>query len=173
MTLKIEHSTQRSYNPDYKLRLYTLWYNSGKPSAKQFRKSIVEPDPYVGTVPAVSILSAWIHKEWGNAAQELDVQVNQQLEQTMVMEKLEVLKRHADIAKKMQDMAITYLDEHGPGSSRNAIEMLVKGLDIERNSIGAPSQLARISEMSNEDLMDELKRLVSDNSSIIDIAPGE
>lgn len=133
----------------------------GKPSASMFRQSIPVNDPVVGGVPSIHVINKWIKGEWSLAASDLDNQVVEQLENQMIADKVEMLQRHASIAKRMQTKAIEYLEEHGVGSSRNAIELLVKGLDIERNSVGAPVIASKIVNMSDEDLFRSLKELVA------------
>lgn len=150
-----------SFSDHYKLELFKLWYNLGKPSATMFQKSITVNDPIVGGVPSVQVINNWIKNEWSLAASDLDNQVVEQLENQMIADKVEMLQRHASIAKRMQTKAIEYLEENGVGSSRNAIELLVKGLEIERDSVGAPVIASKIANMSDEDLFRSLKELVA------------
>ena len=133
----------------------------GKPSATAFRRTIDEPDPFLGVIPGVPVILKFMKESWYESAKELDEQVGKQLEANMIAEKVSVLERHAKTGLKMQTLAMEYLDEHGVGSARNAIEMLVKGLEIERISVGAPKVAAKLMDMTDEQLLDELKQLVS------------
>jgi carbamoylphosphate synthase large subunit len=131
---------------------------------------ITELDPIKGCKPTTTILKPWIDNDWLPIADETDKKVSLELESRMIADKVEMLNRHAGVAREMQDKALEYLRENGVGTARNAIELLVKGLEIERNSVGAPVIAAKLSDLTDVQLLDELKLLVS-SSKIDTIEP--
>ena len=169
----IPHDRQNNYYTDtYRQAIFTIWYSKGKPSANRLKPMITELDPISGSIPTINVLNTWIKREFANQAIELDEQVGQQINDTLIAEKIAMLQRHATVAKEMQDMGLKYLRENGVGGARNAIQLLVEGLEIERGAVGAPQIAQKLLGMSDEQLVDELRQLVV-GSPIIDMQPNE
>jgi hypothetical protein len=169
---EIKSSNSATYSDAYKQSIFALWYKSGKPTCRRLQPMILEPDPITGDIPTVNVLMRWISDHFKEQAEELDQQVGQQLTETLVAEKVEMLKRHATVSREMQKMGLDYLRENGVGGARNAIQLLVEGLEIERGAVGAPQIAQKLLNMSDEQLVEELKQLVV-GSPIIDIQPND
>jgi len=83
----------------------------------------------------------------------------------VISEKIEMLKRHADVGLQMQNMAIEYLNENRDElSSPAAVRMLVEGIRIERESRGIPAALDKMMNMTDEELMKEVTGLIEKGS---------
>jgi len=103
-------------------------------------------------------------------AEELDKEVAEQMKSTLVAEKVALLQRHATVAREMQEMGLTYLRENGVGGARNAIQLLIEGLEIERDSVGTPKISQRLMSMTDDQLWEALIKSVS-GSPITEITP--
>ncbi len=158
-----------NFSDDYQLNVFMLWYNSGKPNFRQLSE-IVTKDPISGKKPSDRTLQEWINTRFIVRALELDQSISEKMEQELVQQRVEMLNRHAVLGMKMQDMGIVYLEEHGVGSARNAITLLVRGIEVEHEARIAPSDLlARLDKMSDTELLDELRQHVA--GTIVDISP--
>lgn len=177
MALRLNRSSGIAYNAEYKVKLFQEWYNLGKPGSGKFRNILIQEknyDPMLGDIPTGNLITKWIREEWSEYAIELDEQAMNTLEQEIIADKVEMLKRHADIGKKMQEMSMEYLNEHGVGSSRNAIQLLVSGMEIERISVGTPKIASKYVNMSDQQLLDELKRVVTGGKLLMELeAPSD
>lgn len=152
-------------NPRNELReeLFYYWYNNRKLGAKKVYDKLEEDYPEAD-LPSRNTFALWI-REYNYRAIELDRQVHQQLEEAVVAEKVEMLKRHASVGVVMQNMAIDYLQAHADDlTSAGAIRLLVEGVRIERDSKGIPEALEKMSKMSDDQLLEEVKRLATSSS---------
>jgi len=175
MPISLDKSQSYGYSDHYKRDLFTIWYNSGKPSSYSFHKTLVSTkkvDPVSGKIPSPSILFRWINEDWSPIAQELDIQVVEQLEKQMIADKVEMLTRHAQIAREMQEKSLGYIRGQDLSNIRTAIDLLTKSIEIERQSVGTPVISAKLTNMSDEELLQELVTLLSDGK-IVDVEPND
>ena len=172
MTLALQQSASNysNYSETYIQSIFTLWYTKGKPRGKMLVNMIEDVDPISGTRPSASTLNTMIKNKFLAWAEELDKEVAEQMKSTLVAEKVALLQRHATVAREMQEMGLTYLRENGVGGARNAIQLLIEGLEIERNSVGTPKISQKLMDMSDEQLLDALVKTVS-GSPITEITP--
>ena len=95
------------FSPEYKYKMFLLWYKEGRPGMEIFSKMVAPDD--VGSEPALSTLKSW-QSHWKTEAEILDSQIRTELEKRMVKEKVEMLSRHADLGKKMQEIGIDFIN---------------------------------------------------------------
>jgi len=151
---------RRNFSDEYKKQIFILWYNSGKPSPGDLKLFIKEPDPLTNRFFTESQLKHLINSEFRALADYFDNEVAKALETKLVSEKVEMLREHAELGKNIAKMGMDYLEEHGIGGSRNALNAIIQGLKIERESRGTPIELAKIAKMSDDQIIEELKDLV-------------
>lgn len=157
------------------------WYNHGRPSASLFFKiiprvkSVEYPEEFLTShfrIPGIAELRDMIETVFIPRGNKLDFDARQQVDECLVQEKVVMFKRHATIGGKMQDMAIQFLEEHKDDLGvSNAVKLLVEGLRIERESMGVPAAIQRMTTMTDEQLMKEIKSLVA--KSPIDLSVSE
>jgi hypothetical protein len=158
-----QHSPHRDqFSETYREAVFTIWYSKGKPNTKVL-SNIIEPDPILCTKPSSPVLYSWI-KKFREKAALLDTRVEEENNNRLVADKIAMLERHAAVGKKMQELGLNYLEEHDVGGSRNAITLIVEGLRIERESVGAPRIAQRVMDMSDEELVQELRVLVKETT---------
>lgn len=153
------------FNDDYVRKAFYLWYNGGKLPAQILWNQL--PDTAEGIKPTRITLERWIKNDFAPLAAELDVKVQTEIQARLIEEKISMFTRHAKVGKQMQEMAIEYLEEHrGELSSNNAIRLLVEGWRIERESVGLPTALEKMRDMSDDDLLEEVKQLMSSSQLV-------
>lgn len=159
------------FPPGYKEEVFLAWYQAGKPTASMLY-DIIEPDRFSGAKPSVPTLSKWITYEFRDRAEELDNQVTRTIVEKAVAEKVEMLKRHAEVGRKMQEMAIEYLEEHKEYlSSNSAVRLLVEGIRIERQSVGLPEAIEDLASVSDDSLLDRIRELIASSPVTIEQIP--
>jgi len=147
------------FSPGYRYKLFLQWFNNGRPGAQVFM-SMVNPDE-TGNMPTKSAIVSWIPK-WKQDAEIVDNQIKTELEKRMIKEKVEMLSRHADLGKKMQDIGIEFLldpENADEITSSTAVRLLVAGVEIERESRGLPDTLEKIINKSDEELIEQLTEI--------------
>lgn len=152
----------RNFSDIYKEKIFYIWYNHGKPQENSLMLLVPKELDEFERLPTVATLKYWIDVEFVPRARLLDEQIKVAMDSAMIVEKVEMLKRHADLGLRMQDMAIRYLNEHEDIiSSPAAVRLLVEGIRIERESRGIPAALEKITKMSDEDLLEQVKGLLT------------
>lgn len=150
------------FSQPYIEKVFRIWYEHGKPSAKKLMQYISADLDEFGRIPNWSTVEKWLEETFVPRANELDEEIKRRLDSMVVAEKVEMLKRHAEIGVQMQNVSIEYLNEHKDEiSAPAAVRMLVEGIRIERESRGIPAALDKIRDMNDEELMDEIKQIVT------------
>lgn len=164
-----------NYTDDYKMQLFTIWYNSGKITAAQLYSKLVADNivEYQSkTIPTKNILHKWIQNEFQSKAIFLDNEVARKLEKDLITKRVAVLNEHAGVGNELYNMGMDYLREHGLGSSRNAITAVIEGLRIEKENTGTPVKFAELQSLTDDQLMEEFAKLVTSRSKIVSIEPN-
>lgn len=143
--------------------MFLRWFDNGRPGSLVFRRTM--PPNEDGHIPKDSTLNYWIAK-WKKDAEVLDAQIKSELEKRLVKEKVEMLYRHAELGKQMQDIGIDFLTDPGNVdeiTSSVAVRMLVAGIEIERESRGLPESLEAVMKQTDEDLINRIAEITKDS----------
>jgi len=163
--IKIPKFKRRPFSSQYREKVFYIWYNHGKPGANSLLPFISSDMDDWGRLPTISLLSQWITDEFKPRSELLDSRVKEQLDAMVIAEKVEMLRRHAEIGLRMQEMSIRFLNENQDVlSAPAAVRLLVEGIRIERESRGIPAALDKMQNMSDEQLLDEIKELMTSSS---------
>ena len=155
------HRRLPAYPQGYIDQVFTLWYSLGKPTTSLFYPKVPVCE-IINDIPPKGMVKGWIDREFKERAIVLDEQVMSQINQRMVAEKVEMLNRHADLGKSVQDMAIKYLDEHKDELNvSNSVRLLVEGVRIERESRGISTTIEKITNLSDDELQKQVEQLIS------------
>jgi hypothetical protein len=157
---------------DYRLSVYLLWYNGGKPSAEVVHRNL-KPDEKSGIKPTINTVREWIKDIFIPMALELDEQVSSSVNKAMVSQRIEMLDRHAVIARDLQEMGMEYLREHGLGSAKSALMAVIKGVEMEHEARIIPTDiLAKLGDMSDDKLLDVFTEMINSSSQILELTPN-
>ena len=147
----------QSYTPEFHEKCKQAWYLAGCPtnSVEWFN---ITPEDDDGRKPAMAIIRKWRREEgWDLWAQSLDVEVAKRVEDDIVSKKVEMFKRHAQQAMELILSGSDYLAEHGHDSSASAVTAIVKGIQLERESVGGAEMVVKLASMDNNELVKELQ----------------
>jgi len=160
--IQVRQQRQR-FSSEYKEQIFYLWYNNGKPPEHKLVLLIPENWDKFHRIPTVNGLKFWIDVEFVPRARILDSLIKEKMDTIIVAEKIEMLKRHANIGKNMQEGALKWLEENGNDlmNSSAAVRLLVEGIRIERESVGIPTSLEKIMHLSDEDLQKEVEKILT------------
>lgn len=152
-----------NHNPDLREKVFYLWYNNGRPGFAKTKELIISQ------LPDEVIPNDWSIKEWLSdfnlRAYDLDKRIHEQLDAVVVAEKVEMLKRHAKTGRYMQNVALQYLKDHLTELSANtSLRMLIEGVRIEKDSLGIPEALEKMTKMTDDDLVAEIKQLLTSST---------
>lgn len=152
-----------TFNPDVREKAFYIWYNNGRPGHSKLKELLKS------SIPEKELPNEWSIREWvtdfNSRAYELDKQVHEQVEAIVIAEKVEMMKRHAKVGVQMQDLAIEYILAHKYDlKTPVAVRLLVEGIRIERESRGIPEALEKMSKLTDEELLEEIKQLMTSSS---------
>lgn len=165
--LGLEENDAR-FSDDYKTSIRNQWFRMGKPGAKRLHIAI-PIDPQAGRKPDFRTLYIWVREDFKPFAEQLDQQVNDELNNRLVMEKVEMLMRHTETAQEMQNISIKWLRDNAERlNAISAARLLVSGIEIERMSRGIPKALEKLANMKDEDLMKRIQDIVSRSPTTIE-----
>ena len=159
------------FSDHYKEELFLLWYTEGKPSLTALRNII--PKSPSGHLPTLPVLQKWARdNNWRDRAEKQDEKVRQELEEKLVAVKVEMLERHAETGKEIQQIGLDYIrdnpDKITPGI---AVRMIVEGIRVEEGSRGIGAAFKKAVEMTDEDLLSTVEDLLL--KSKVEILPLE
>lgn len=154
----------KKYTDDYYQQVFNIWYKNGKPTGFILHKLVIEAFP-TEVAPSIHTLDTWIDTMYLSKAYELDMQVSTAIDQNLIAAKIEALQRHAIIGKKMQELGLKALENVTDNALvkfkiRDIVDLLVKGTEIERNSLVIPKYFEKIEEMDDEALVDEITKMI-------------
>lgn len=159
--LGIKTSNNNAYSMDYVEKCFLLWYKLGRPTATELIKHI-SADAVSGEIVHYQMLTKWPLKfAWNERADVLDAEVTRQIEIQAINEKVEMLRRQADLGKMLQDKGQEYFETHTIDSDRTALGAIKTGVEIERNARGIPDALLKIAELKDEELGDIVGKLLA------------
>lgn len=146
------------FSEEYKNDVFMVWYRAGKPT--MFTLLNIIPETVDGRKPARTTLRDWI-TVFNQKAEVLDQAVRDEMNNRMILEKIEMLNRHAEVAVEMQEKSLKYLrSKKSDLNSAAAVRMLVDGIRIEKESRGIPRILSKMAGMSDDDLLKEAEKLL-------------
>ena len=160
----------QSYSDEYKWKVRQQWYQEGRPTPGKLLSNLVT-DEY-GRKPNPIVISMWRKNElWDIWADELDSRVMQEAEDSLIVQKAEMLKRHAQVGWLMIDKGMEFLASGTFDSSSSAVAAIKAGVEIERTSRGIGDMLVRMSQMGDDALKQEIMKYInraSENNQIVD-----
>ena len=148
-----------SFSQTYIENAFATWELHNRPSAGKLL-DLLEPDDG-GRKPEPITLAHWKLKYgWENRSTQILAETQKQTDRQLVQVRMDMMKRHADLAKDVMDEAWVYLKKTGFDSSASAVSALFKAIDEEKKSTGMGIALAQVFTMSDEDLQKHMNRLL-------------
>lgn len=149
-----------NFPDDYRATCYLIWYQNSKPTAKNLFE-LIPIDAGRGKKASIKILDTWIKESFAEAAIVTDEKAMELLHKDNALAKVEMLERHAGLGRKMQDIAVKYFETHDIETlkARDAINMLVQGIKVERESrFPQEKEFSKLAELSDDQLLEELEK---------------
>lgn len=153
------------WDDNYKELAFRMWWEKGRPNNRELHMML--PENEEGNKPPAITLQNWIYDSFKKRAISLDEQVMEELDETSVALKVEMLQRHTEIGKELQNMglkALRNLDEELLPAT--ATKLVKEGVRIERDSIGIAKALEKLVALSDEELLKEV-------ADLLETSPGK
>ena len=162
---KIEHI----YTSEYKKTMYLQWYNSGKPNASTF---ILEVAPTSdGKRPTLQSLQGWIDT-WKEDCRELDERIYHEVIEKTIASKVEMITRQLGETQILRELVFDFLNENREDMTvGTATRLWLESARLERQLSGIPEAIESMTEIKDEDLVDEIVELLTDG--VVDIEDAD
>lgn len=161
-----------AYNSQYIEQCFGVWYSSGQPSLNSGFAARLPKDEY-GRLPSPGVLQKWMSKyQWIQRAAELDNRAIELRDNSLVIQKAELLRKQAMDAFRLADHAHQFLLSGTFDSSAAAVNAYFRSTEEIRKVVGLSDLLQRLGDMSDEEVQDEIKkrlaRAAESNQIIVD-----
>jgi hypothetical protein len=169
---------ETDYSEAYKDTIFYLWYNNNRISLPELVK-ILQPDER-GKIPHMQSVFRWKQEmNWDLRADSLDAKVSEQLDMTVIEERVQMYKKHAEMGESLASKGMAYITDAGKGiqSDSAAIRAVVEGIEIESKNRGLADALSRVFAMSEKELDMNLKDLLTnkkgEDDDVIDLGEDD
>ena len=157
----IEKSSTSGFTTDYINAVYYIWYSMGRPTTAALMPYLNEDQ--FGQIPKKATVTKWRREqEWDRKADSSDEIVFRQVEKRYIQEKAQMLSKHAEIGRKMQEKGLKFLVEHDITSAHAALRALEIGISIEKESVNLEKLLETVAGMDDAKLMSKVNQLLGD-----------
>jgi len=155
----VGYAANTSYSDEYKEAAFFVWYKMNCPSIVVLAENL--PVDEMGRVPVPTILHDWKKLfDWDSRADVLNQKVAERVEIQAVEDRVQMLKKQAETAARLQEMGLQKLEESGFEHSADALRAVIQGAELERISRGLPTALLNISKMDDTKLADTIQKLM-------------
>lgn len=160
------------YTPTYKEKCFDAYFLAGRPPEVTRIIEIIPEDEY-GRKPSPAVIRRW-QKEynWEWRGDDLDAQVRQEADKTLIQKKVEMLSRHYEDAVALSDVAVEQLLNTGFDSSAAAVNAYFRGTEEQRKIQGFGELFEKLSKMDDQDIQKRIIELLSRasaNEQVIDV----
>lgn len=119
-----------------------------------------------GTSPNALTLGTWRKTyDWDVQADLVESQAVTKFQDTLAVERVEMLQRHADLALTIQTKALEYLRDNDFENTSVALKALELGIETERASRGLRGGVVNVFNMGDDQITRELESMLSRLSS--------
>ena len=154
-------NTKLAYSNEYKEKCFVEWYSNRRPvSAAKTRELI--PNDEKGRKPNYPMLYRWMKElGWNERADELDAKAMVLVDEVLVNQKADMLKRQALDAFKIANKAREHIITEGFDTAASAVNAYFKATEEERTTRGLGDFIVKVSKMSNEELQKKITDLAN------------
>ena len=167
--------TTEQFDDGYKEICFRTWYAAGRPPNTR-AVELLPPDEF-GRKPAVATFDKWrTGLLWDFRADDLDTRAIAIADEDLVLQKVEMLKRHADEARRISDSALTMLLKDGFDSSASAVNAYFRATEQEQKARGISELISKMSKMTNEELQEKIRDMLrrgNENDQIVEVVDTE
>lgn len=170
--IMIGDANKYRYPQTYVEGVFLIWYQYGRPGGMKLHR-LIDVEPKSGLRPTVQTLDNWIYSEdktWQRKADLMDKEVARSIQRKAITEKAEMIARHADEAKHLQQTAMDWIRENIEDfTPASAVRLYFESARLEKESRGLDKLLENITDMSDEQLTEQVAKLLQGDEVSIDI----
>lgn len=146
------------YTDEYIDNAFYLWYDNGRTVGSKLLSILPEVD---GRKPGILTVKDWVvSKGWIERADALDAEVSREKDRIMIDKRKKMYEEQVVIADELLAKGREFLKDGGIRTGAEALRAIDLGLATKRISVGASEAYEKISQMSDEDIAKELRKLI-------------
>lgn len=149
-----------NYSDQYIEQTFYLWYKGGRKISQKFANSL--PEDEKGQRPTFKTVEKWRDSYgWIDRADTLDADISNALQKDVINERVEMYRRHVELADSLLEKGKKFLEEHPIDEMSDALKAISLGVEIHRVSVGQVALGQKILSMSDDQLTKELNKLLA------------
>lgn len=164
---------QTQYSVDFIEKCFIAWYSHPERPVTYYGISKIMPKDEYGRQPGASVVKKWYLDSWMKRADELDKRAIQAVDTDLVTQKVQMLQRQAETGKMLQHLGMSYLISGSFDSASAAVQAVIRGAELERQSRGIGEIHARMVKMTDTELESEILNKIRRASEAGQIIEGE
>lgn len=159
-----KNSILSSHSEAFRIKLFVIWLQNNSPRAMEFWE-MLGPEGRFDTELSKEVsqndLRTWV-SNWDSYGWALSERAVELLENQIVSDRVEMLRRQIPQLVELQNMAMAYLREKGLQGARNAITAFFQALKLEQLGRGVNlEELEQISKMDDSQLVATLEAMAT------------
>lgn len=145
------------YDHEYINSVFIVWYRNGRPGPNKLHR-LIGLDPKSNLKPTPPTLDKWIKdNDWDAKASLMDQEVAKELQRTEIARKAHVIQEHAKQAGELRRESFNWILENiGEFTPASAVRLFFEAAQLEKDSIGLDKMLESISNLDDEQLVNQL-----------------
>ena len=164
---------QTQYSSDFIERCFITWYSHPERPATYYSMSKIMPKDEYGRQPSPMMVKKWYLGNWMKRADELDKKALQIVDTDLITQKVQMLQRQAETGAMLQHLGMSYLISGSFDSASAAVQAVIRGAELERQSRGIGEIHARMVKMTDTELESEILNKIRRASEAGQIIEGE
>jgi hypothetical protein len=164
------------YSPEFKIKVFYHWFNSGQPAFDKFYSTLPKQLKYDGVSGRNLGLVACRNMidNFRAEAYHLEKEAWKQLQDQIVSDRVEMIKRHLPELMEIQKKSLQVLREEDAISPRIAADLYFKAMEQEQKYRNLNlDEYERVSNMDNSELQAYIQRLADDGVLLDDGLPED
>lgn len=148
-----------TYSKDYKDYCFFIWWKNGRPT---FTNLMLHIEKFQDRMkPDDNTLRRWAETDgWVERADDMDAEVLEALKAQYVSEKAQMLARHAELGRELQEMGIEYLRKTPIDSQGGALRAIQLGIQTEGEAAQIEKMMKDVAKMDDPQVVSNLRSLL-------------
>lgn len=161
------------YSPSFIETCFITWYKHPERPVTYYAMSKIMPKDEYGRQPSISSVKKWYLDSWARRADELDSKAIQIIDNDLIYQKVQMLQRQAEYGATLQHLGMNYLISGSFDSAASAVQAVIRGAELERQSRGIGEIHARMVKMTDAELEADIIKDIIRASNAGQIIEGE
>lgn len=148
-----------NYSEQYIEQVFYLWHDGGRKISQRFANSL--PEDENGNRPTFKTIEKWRDTYgWVDRAEDLNAKISMSLEKVAIEKRTKMYLEHEEVGTALLTKGREFLESHPIEEMADALKAITLGWELRKNSIGQAEIGQKLLNMSDEQLIKELNKML-------------